>query len=71
MKELRCMIVLLGISNFLIIISIFNDMGMHRHATVANNVTYIRNVISDIRLNNRKKPRKTLKDVGVKNIRLR
>ena len=45
-------------------------MRMHRQVTVANNVTYIRNVISDIRLNNRKKSQKTLKDVGVKNIRL-
>ena len=35
--------------------------------TVPNNVTYIRNVISDIRLSNRKKgPNKKVEDVGEK-----
>ena len=41
-------------------------------AVVTNNVTYLRNAISDIRLSNRKKRvTKNGKDVGVKNRRLR
>ena len=41
-------------------------------AVVTNNVTYLRNAISDIRLSNRKKSvTKNGKDVGVKNRRLR
>ena len=54
------MSVLHGISISVIILIIFDDMGMYKHATVANNVTYIRNVISDIRLNNRKKSQEKL-----------